>query len=214
VARVGILGGTFNPPHLGHLALARDARDELGLDRVLLMPVHTPPHKPAGAGPGRGGRLPAPAQRLQMARLLVGDEPRLAACSLEIDRGGPSYTVDTLRDIHASNPDAELTFIVGADSATTLPSWREPEELLRLASLAVAARPGSDREQVSNALERVAERPPPEGRVRFLHMRPLAVSSSQARQRAARGEPIADLVGADVARYIADHDLYRGEAAR
>jgi nicotinate-nucleotide adenylyltransferase len=207
VARIGILGGTFNPPHLGHLALARDARDELGLDRVLLIPAHTPPHKP-------GGRLPAPEQRLRMTELLAAGEPGVSACSLEIDRGGVSYTADTLRDIHASNPDAELTFIVGADSASTLPSWREPAEVLRQAQLAVAARPGSDREQVSSALERVAGGAPPPGRVRFLDMRPLEVSSSQARALAAKGEPIVDLVGADVARYVAENGLYRdGEDA-
>jgi nicotinate-nucleotide adenylyltransferase len=205
VARIGILGGTFNPPHLGHLALARDARDELGLDRVLFMPAHTPPHKPAE-------QLPEPEQRLRMAELLVAGESRLAACALEVNRGGPSYTVDTLRDIHASNPDAELTFIVGADSASTLPSWREPGELLLLAQLAVAARVGSDREQVVSALERVSADGLPAARVRFLGMPPLAVSSSLARERAARGEPIEDLVGADVARYVSQHGLYREPA--
>jgi nicotinate-nucleotide adenylyltransferase len=208
VARIGILGGTFNPPHLGHLALARDARDELGLDCVWLMPVHTPPHKPVGAALTGNGRLPDPQQRLRMVELLVAGEPRVAACELEIKRRGASYTADTLRDVHASKPDAELTFIVGADSASTLPSWREPVDVLNRAGLAVAARPGSDREQVTAALAGIGAA---SERVRFLHMRPLDVSSSRARELAARGEPIEQLVGPAVARYIAEQGLYREE---
>ncbi len=204
MAGIGILGGTFNPPHLGHLALAREALEELGLERVLLMPVHTPPHKPHA-------RLPEPGQRLAMVRLLAGADPRVAACSLEIDRGGASYTVDTLRDIHARNPDAELTLLLGADSAATLPSWREAHELLRQATIAVAARPGSDRRQVTSSLERVAGAEQAGERVRFLEMQPLDVSSSKARERASRGQPIEDLVGVEVARYVTEHDLYRGE---
>src|SRR5271166_2146145 len=132
---LGILGGTFNPPHVGHLALARNALEELGLQRVLLMPAHTPPHKPTEEDPG-------PEHRLRMCCLSVTDTAGVSVCALEIERGGPSYTVDTLQAIHASHPDAQLTFIVGADTAGTLPAWREPAKLLGLAELAVAARDG------------------------------------------------------------------------
>jgi len=212
-ASLGILGGTFNPPHLGHLALAREAREELGLGRVLLVPVQAPPHK-------TDAQLPAARHRLRMTELLVDGEPGVAASPIEIDRGGPSFTVDTLEQIHASHPDAELTFIVGADSASTLPAWRQPAKLLELARLAVAARPGSEREDVLDALaavERAGRDAGSEGgmgraaraaRVHFLNMAPLEVSSSQARARSARGEQIEELVGPAVARYIAEHGLY------
>jgi nicotinate-nucleotide adenylyltransferase len=211
---VGILGGTFNPPHLGHLATACHARDELGLELVLLMPSHTPPHKPT-ADPGG-------EHRLRMCRLLVKDVGRLAACPLEIERRGPSYTVDTLKVIRASHPDAELTFIVGADTASTLPAWREPAKLLELADLAVAARAGTARREVLDAVApltraraRAGSRPGREpvaaGRVRFLEAPVIEISSSMARERVARGEPIDDLVGPAVARYVTEHGLYRSQ---
>jgi nicotinate-nucleotide adenylyltransferase len=139
------LGGTFNPPHRGHLALARHAKTELGLDRVLLMPANSAPHKGEESDPG-------PERRLEMCRLAVGGEAGLEACALEIERGGPSYTVDTLRAIKQGDPQAELTFIVGADMARTLPAWREPRALVELAGLAVAEREDTVREEVLRAL--------------------------------------------------------------
>ncbi|MFI4984952.1 MAG: nicotinate (nicotinamide) nucleotide adenylyltransferase [Solirubrobacterales bacterium] len=218
---IGILGGSFNPPHLGHLALARHAREQLGLERVLLMPACVSPHKSDAADPG-------PEHRLEMCRLLIGDAPGLSVCALEIDRGGASYTVDTLEALHASHPDAELTFIVGADTASTLPAWHEPARLLELAGLAVAARAGSTRRDV---LDRVASlgrtsggvasaatlltgdpvrggTPSGHRGVRFLEMPVMEVSSSMARECTARGLPIDEIVGPAVARYIGEHGLY------
>jgi len=173
---------------------------------MLLMPVHTPPHKPAGDGDW-GARDPGPRHRLRMCELTADAHRGLRACALEIERGGASYTVDTLRGIHASHPHARLTFVVGADTACTLASWREPAELLALADLAVAAREGSDPGLV---LDTLAALDPggPSARVRFLQMPPIDVSSSLARQRAARGEPLEQLVGPAVAAYIAEHRLY------
>jgi nicotinate-nucleotide adenylyltransferase len=201
---VGILGGTFNPPHIGHLAVARHARAELGLERVLLMPAHIPPHKTAGEDPG-------PEDRLRMCRLAVEDADGLSACGLEIERGGPSYTVDTLKAIHASHPDAELTFIVGADTARTLASWREPVKLLELAHLAVAARTGSARRQVLDTVVGLVDG---DGQalaagVKFLEMPTIEISSSMVRRCVARQEPIDEFVGPAVARYIAESGLYR-----
>jgi nicotinate-nucleotide adenylyltransferase len=199
---LGILGGSFNPPHLGHLELARRARAELGMDHVTLVPAAIAPYKPHAEDPGV-------VQRLEMSRLLVRGSSGLSVCDLEIKRGGPSYTVDTLREIHATHPDVKLTFIAGADTASSLAGWREPEALLRLANLAVAAREPSSREQVRAALSSVPARG---GEVRskidFLDMPPIEISSSEARRRAARGEPLGELVGEAVARYIASHGLY------
>jgi len=203
---VGILGGTFNPPHLGHLALARQAHEELGLERVLLMPAHVPPHKPTVDDPG-------PEHRLRMCRLLVADTAGVGVCALEIERGGPSYTVDTLGAIHDSHPDAQLTFIVGADTASTLPAWREPAKLLGLADLAVAAREGPVGRGVLDTLAPLlAPLQPTDGgtpaRIRLLHLPAIGISSSMARERVTRGDPVDDLVGGAVASYIAEHGLY------
>lgn len=198
MARIGILGGTFNPPHLGHLALARSAQDELALDRVVLMPAHGAPHKPDELDPGA-------EHRLAMCRLLVADADGPAVCALEVERGGVSYTVDSLRALRATHPDAELTFIVGADVASAIASWREPQAVLELAQLAVAARAGSARRRVLAAVDALDEH----AEVRFLEMARIDISSSMVRRRAVWGEPIEQLVGPAVAGYVAEHGLYR-----
>jgi len=210
--RIGILGGTFNPPHLGHVALARAAAAELALERVILMPAHSTPYKAAEPDPG-------PEHRLAMCRLAVSDVKGLSACALEVDRGGPSFTVDTLRAIHDDRaPGAELTFIVGADTARTLPGWREPERVLELARLAVAEREGSERGAVMDTLASlggtragtgVSAAGAPGTETVFLEMGRIEISSSLVRRRAARGEAIDELVGEAVAGYIAEHRLYR-----
>jgi nicotinate-nucleotide adenylyltransferase len=198
---LGILGGTFNPPHLGHLAAARRAREGLGLERVVLMPAHTAPHKTAAPDPG-------PEHRLAMCALIVAGEPGLDACGLEVERGGTSFTVDTLRSVHASEPNAELTFIVGADTASTMPSWREPDGVLGLATLAIVTRGDVEETDIRGRLGPL-QQPSGMERLRFLSMTPVEASSSLARERAARGEPLDDVVGAAVAGYIAEHGLYR-----
>jgi nicotinate-nucleotide adenylyltransferase len=203
---LGILGGSFNPPHLGHLAVARHARADLALERVVLMPAHAQPVKGREQDPG-------PEHRLRMCRLAVADAEGVSVCALEIERGGASYTVDTLRAVHASHPHVELTFIVGADTAGTLPTWREPAALLELAGLGVAARSGSDRGRVLAALAGLGAGGGEGAAVRFLDMPAIDISSSQARLRASRGEPIEELVGPAVAGYIAEHGLYRSGAA-
>src|SRR3954466_4288225 len=145
VAAVGILGGTFNPPHLAHLVCAQEALGQLGLDRVVLMPVSVPPHKEAEADPGGG-------HRHEMCRLATAKDERLGVSRLEIDREGQSYTVDTLRAIHESAPGDDLTFIVGGDMAHSLPTWREPEAVLEMATMAVAERSGTRRADIERRL--------------------------------------------------------------
>ena len=199
MARIGILGGSFNPPHLAHLVCASEAAAQLSLDRVLLTPVATPPHKEAEQDPG-------PQVRLELCRLAIAGDERLAVCDLEVKRGGPSYTVDTLRELHARTPEDDLTFIVGGDIALGLPSWHEPEAVLGLARLAVAERSGSGREEITTLLaERFGEAAAPV----FFDMPRLDISSSQIRRRVARADPIRYLVPDDVAEHIARGRLYR-----
>jgi nicotinate-nucleotide adenylyltransferase len=139
-----------------------------------------------------------------MCQLAVDEIEGLGVCDIELERGGVSYTVDTLTALHASDPDAALTLIVGADTAGTISSWREPERLFELAQLAVAARAGAAHERVLDSLEGA--------RVRLLEMPAIAVSSSLVRERVARGEAIEGLVGAPLARYIDENGLYRARA--
>jgi nicotinate-nucleotide adenylyltransferase len=198
VDRLGIFGGTFNPPHLAHLVCASEAAEDLQLDVVLFTPVGVPPHKDPSGECGA-------EHRFRMCELATRDDDRLGVSRLEIDRGGPSYTVDTLREIHAAEPDQELTFIVGGDQAHGFPSWRDPEAVLSLATLAVAERDGTRREDIA---ERLA--PLHQGdRVRFFDMPRLDLSSSDIRRRVRDGRSIRYLVLDPVREYIERCGLYR-----
>ncbi len=199
MARIGILGGTFNPPHLAHLVCASEAAAQLGLERVLLTPVALAPHKQAEQDPG-------PAVRLELCRLAAAGDERLGVCDLEVRRGGSSYTVDTLRELHAQTPEDDLTFIVGGDIALGLPSWREPERVLELATLAVAEREDAAHGDVAERLRAsFPDAPPPV----FFDMPRLDISSSQIRRRVAEGRSIRYLVPDPVAEHIARGRLYR-----
>jgi nicotinate-nucleotide adenylyltransferase len=194
---VGILGGTFNPPHLGHLVCAQEAHEQLGLDVVELMPVAVPPHKEPGDDPG-------PEHRLELCRRAVAGDERFAVSALEIERGGPSYTVATLRALHALHPEDQLTFIAGGDMARGLGSWREPEEILRLATFAVAERTGAGREELAAVADRLGRA----DRIAFFDMPRIDVSSSLVRRRLAESRSIRYLVPEAVAAYVRDHGLY------
>ncbi len=197
MARVGILGGTFNPPHLGHLACARAAREQFGLDRVVLIVAARPPHKEVPADPGVG-------HRLAMCRLAAATAEGLEVSELEVGRAGPSYTITTLREIKANRPGDELTLIVGGDMAASLPTWEEPEAILELARLAVAERPGQRRADVLGQLAtlRGGER------AVFLEMSQSDVSSSAVREETRAGRPVRHLVPDQVADYIEQRRLY------
>ena len=199
--RLGILGGTFNPPHLGHLVCAQEAHIQLELDRVLLIPARLPPHKAVDDEPGA-------EHRLELCRCAAEDDDRFAVSALEIEREGASYTVDTLEQLHAQEPESELFLIVGGDIAAGLRLWREPERVLSLATLAVARRRGTSRTAVLAALAAF----PAAARAVFLQMPWIGVSSTMVRRRVAAGEAIRYMVPDRVAAYIDAHDLYRSAA--
>ena len=192
------MGGTFNPPHVGHLLCAQEALLAQDLDLVVWMPVNTPPHKSSVGDPGV-------AHRLAMCRLAVAGEPRFAVSSLEAERPGASYTVDTLEALHERAPGIELTFIIGGDMAAALPLWREPERVVRLARLAVAEREGVARDVI---LERLSVVPGAAERVQFFDMPRVDVSSSLIRRRVSTGRPVRYLVPDAVAQYIEREGLY------
>ncbi|MFZ0379004.1 MAG: nicotinate-nucleotide adenylyltransferase [Solirubrobacteraceae bacterium] len=198
--RIGILGGTFNPPHLAHLICAQEAFLQLGLDRVVLIPARIPPHKPVEEEPG-------PEHRLELCRLATqGDEHRFEVSDVEIAREGPSYTVDTLQELRSSAPDHELFLIVGGDIAAGLTDWREPERVLSFATLAIAKRRGTSRVDVDNALRalRGGER------AQFFRMPRIAISSTMLRERVRAGDSIRYYTPDPVISYIDRHHLYAG----
>jgi nicotinate-nucleotide adenylyltransferase len=189
--RIGLLGGSFDPPHNGHLLAASDAFEALPLDRLVFIPTSVQPLK--------AHQDAAPSEhRLAMTRLLIGDDQRFAVDSVEIDRGGLSYTVDTLTALAARWPSAELFWLVGADVSRTFAQWREPGRIAELATLVVMQRTGDA---------------PTEGvlpdNTRTLGTRRVDVSSTEIRQRAREGKPIRGFVPESVAAFIAAERLYR-----
>lgn len=192
--RVGIFGGTFDPPHVGHVSVARDVADALDLDRVLWVPVRLPPHKSDVA-------VSAAFIRLEMVAAATAADPRFDASEIELNRPGPSYTVDTVRELRTVAPDAELFLIIGADQVRTLDTWREPEEVLRLATLVLMDRAGEAAREVA---------PPLQGIEGALHV-PVGrvdVSSSEVRARVAAGEDVSGMVPESVSDIILREGLY------
>ena len=195
--RVGILGGAFNPPHVGHLVCAQEAVVQLELEKVVFMPVGEAPHRELQDDPGAEARL-------EMVELAMGDDARFATSRAELDRPGPSYTADTPRDLRAKAPDDELFLILGGDQAAALPGWHEPEEVLSLATVAVVERTNWSRNAIGIKVGRLkgAER------IRYLEMPLMQVSSSVIRRRVAEGLPIRYLVPDKVANHIGANGLY------
>jgi nicotinate-nucleotide adenylyltransferase len=200
--RVGILGGAFNPPHIGHLVCAQEALLQLELDSVLFVPVGQAPHRELENDPGA-------EMRLEMVELAIEDDDRFAGSRVELDRDGPSYTSDTLRRLHAAEPDDEHVLILGGDQAAALPEWHEPEQVLELAQVAVVERTNWSRNAVGIRVGRLrgAER------IRYLDMPIIQVSSSSVRRRIAAGLPIRYLVPDRVASFIDAKDLYATASA-
>ena len=195
--RLGLLGGTFDPPHYGHLAAAQEVAAKLTLDKVLFLPARQNPLK-------RARPTTSVEDRCEMVTLAIADNPIFELSRLDLDRPPPSYTVDLLRA--ARGDDRELFFIVGADILPELARWREPEAMLRLARLAVVNRPGAPPAD-AGPLESVL--PGARERVDLVDMPGLAIASRELRERVRNGLPIRYLTPPSVEAYIAQHHLYR-----
>jgi nicotinate-nucleotide adenylyltransferase len=186
--RLGVLGGTFDPPHIGHLLAASDAFEALALDRLLFIP--------AASHPFKGERVGAtPRQRLDMIELLIDDDTRFAVDATEIERPGLSYTVDTLTDLARRYPDAERYFLIGEDLVDEVPTWRSPERIPELAEIVV--------------MKRGDESGTGAGPFRSLRTRRIDVSSTEVRARARAGQSLRGFVPDAIAAYIRDAALYR-----
>ena len=197
--RLGLLGGTFDPVHRGHLTLARAGRDELGLDEVLFLPAGQPWRK-------AGRMIASNEHRLAMLERALEGEAGFQVSRLELERPGPSYTADTLEALRDDRPEDELFSLLGEDALIDLPNWARPQRILELARLAVARRADSSPE----ALEEVERRLPGlGGRVIWLKMPAVAVSATEIRERVRGGQPIGGLVPATVQEYIRKQGLYR-----
>jgi len=216
--RIGILGGTFDPIHLGHAASAHSVAARFELARVLLLLSARPPHKPSGAEA-------SVEQRLAMATLLAAADPLLEACDLEVRRSGPSYTYDSLRELECRNPDAELVLIMGIDAYLEIDTWHRAGDLLAECSITVTTRPGF-RAPPAGLLPPIAARNSTcydSSIGRYVHssghflveheLDGLDISSSDIRRRVREGKPVAHLTGSAVADYIAAHKIYGAVAS-
>ena len=195
--KLGVLGGTFDPVHLAHLVLAERAYEQLGLDRVHWLPAGDPWRK--------ADRAVSPSEhRLAMVRLAIRGNPAFRVCSLELERKGPTYSVDTLAELGKKNPGSELMFLLGWDALEDLPNWHEPERLMQLARLAVASRSGE--RLAPDALDRLL--PGLAARVVWIEMPRLDISGTELRRRAAAGDSLRYLVPEGVEAYIREQGLY------
>ena len=198
--RIGVMGGTFDPIHHGHLVAAEEARWQFDLERVVFVPTGRPWQKPVGVSPAE--------DRYRMTVLATASNPAFTVSRLEVDHQGPTYTVDTLRRLRAAQPaGTRLFFITGADAVLQILTWKEPDQVLALAEFIAATRPGFDLARL------IGQVPGAAGRVHRMETPALAISSSDLRTRVARGAPIQYLVPDEVARYIHDHALYQSPAA-
>lgn len=199
--RIGIFGGSFNPVHTGHLVMAQDALDRVGLHKVVFVPAAQPPHKSA--------QILAPAKdRVEMLRLAVQGDPRFEVSEVELNRGGVSYTVDTVRCLRAQWPEAELHLIIGGDTLHELHTWKDVAVLLSLCTVVTVARPGFAAGDADPALLRLPEPWPRKLLAGVVAGHLVEISASDIRHRLSRGLSIRYLVPDEVARYIDQHRLY------
>lgn len=198
--RIGVFGGSFDPVHMGHLTIAQDAVEQLELDRLIFVPAAVPPHK-------QGKTLADARHRLEMLQLATEGNLNFEVSDMEIQRGGVSYTVDTMMQVQAEHPGAELFFIVGLDSLTILHSWKNVEQLLEMCTIVPFARGGEDPARIAGQIQlsnpwkqRILER--------MIRIHEIEISASEVRMRLAEGLSIRYLVPPEVEMYIAEHGLY------
>ena len=195
--RVGLFGGTFDPVHHGHMIAAAELRFALKLDRVALVPNSSPPHKP-------GVPVSSAVHRLAMLRLAIQGVPWLELDPIELEREGPSYTVDTVSELASRYPSTTFVFLMGEDSLRDLPTWREPDRIVELAELGVATRPGV----AVNLDDLYARIPGARGRVAVVEIPDVSIASRELRRRVAEGRPISFQVPRLVERYVIENQLY------
>jgi nicotinate-nucleotide adenylyltransferase len=202
--KIGVLGGSFNPIHNGHLAVARAAAASLSLDTVLFIPAKTPPHKP--------GKELAPAQdRLAMTRLAVKGNATFAASDIELSRPSTSYTIDTIKELRALHGrDVEVFFLIGADTIGELSTWKDVAQLVTLCTFVTVARPGWSEKNFDDLAGTFEPQVVDSLKQHFITMDPVPVSSTEIRTKVARGENISGLVPKAVEEYITEHGLYKG----
>lgn len=199
--KVGIMGGTFNPIHYGHLLLAESAYEQLGLERVLFIPTKNPPHKTIPGGITQ-------EQRVMMLSMAIRDNPHFELSLIELEREGKTYTADTLTILAKENPDTEYYFIAGADSLMQLHTWKSPEIIFKLCTLAVAGRDDMDKESMLRQADKL--KADFGARIVFIDMPVIHISSSEIRARLAAGRSIRYYVHDDVKKYIEENRLYTG----
>ena len=197
--RIALVGGAFDPVHFGHLAAAQTVYESFDVDRVVLMPLGDAPHKSLSSTPA--------AERYEMVREAVRDNPALAVSDMEIRRGGKTYTVDTLRQIKDINPDMDIYFVMGADEFKAIDTWREPESLFSLCRVIAVSRPGYDTASLIKKTAEVKERYV--GEASFLEVPSLDISSSDLRKRIRDGRSVKYLIPKEAEEYIIRHDLYK-----
>ena len=187
--KVGLFGGTFNPIHVGHLILAEEAKETLGLEKVIFIPSHTPPLK-------QNEEITDPHHRYEMVKLAIKEDPSFLVSDIEIRRGGASYTIDTIRVLRKEMPNTEFVFLVGSDCLKDLYAWKEIEELFRICHFVIAKRPKFPSENVPNGFEK-------------LDIPQVDISSRELRKRLREGKSISYQVPKAVEEYILEHKLYR-----
>jgi len=197
--RIGVLGGTFDPIHIAHLAIAEEARTQLGLDKVVFVPAGLPPHK-------MDVHVSPAEHRLAMVELAIAGNPHFEVSRVDIDRFGPCYTVDTIALLRKEwGPDVEIYFIMGSDSLADILTWHKPDRLIRLCRIVAVGRPGYrvDMDELERCLPGASQR------ILFINSPQLDVSSSEIQRRVRAGESIKYQVPEAVERYIYEHGLYR-----
>ncbi len=197
--RIALMGGAFDPIHYGHLVTAQTVYDNFNLDRVVIMPLGDAPHKEMKGA--------SAYHRFEMARLAAADNDAFGVSAMEVNRGGKTYTVDTIAEIKAINPGLEIYFVMGADEILSIESWREPERLLKMCAFIAVTRPGFDKSRVEEKTKTIREKYGCE--IYFLEVPALDISSSDIRERIKKGKSARYLTGDETLKYIEKNCLYK-----